>query len=460
MVQELKKTENSSKKITKQLSYKEVEEKVLEFIPSSQIPLKLILAVAASSGFNNQLMLWLLLVGVPSSGKTDLVRLVRDSGITYSLDNLTQNAFVSGERASETNKVHDLLPILDKKCLVIKDWTAILSLNEEMTRKLLGELVGIYDKEYSKFSSRRGNVTYTSIFSQLGCITPATLNRHTTYMNLIGPRFMSYTMPGTTATDEGISYENIFSGQNRMALEETARVYVSSYLDQLVSQKFNINPLKDGTKNYLKVAAKLMSNCRGVVIIQASTFRSESGEDVKSYDILDVQIEEPWRAVQQLISLANYLAFVVGKNTIEADELAIIKDVVISSMPADRSQALRMIKNQAGVVTAKQLAEVSDRSVKTTRRLLEELHALQVLEKEKGSGTAPAVYKISPQFEKFLLLDTKDFLSHYARGTETSNGLSDQKSKFPLEGNGMVSLFDDNALESFQQRGGESQNEK
>jgi len=148
MVQELKKTENSSKKITKQLSYKEVEEKVLEFIPSSQIPLKLILAVAASSGFNNQLMLWLLLVGVPSSGKTDLVRLVRDSGITYSLDNLTQNAFVSRERASETNKVHDLLPILDKKCLVIKDWTAILSLNEEMTRKLLGELVGIYDKEY------------------------------------------------------------------------------------------------------------------------------------------------------------------------------------------------------------------------------------------------------------------------------------------------------------------------
>jgi hypothetical protein len=128
--------------ITENLTYKEVEQKVLEFLPGYQTGLKLILAVAVSSQFENPHMLWLLLVGAPSSGKTDLVRLIKDSDIAFYLDNLTQNAFISGERSTEGHKVYDLLPLINEKCLIIKDWTAIFSLDEKMTRKILGDLVG------------------------------------------------------------------------------------------------------------------------------------------------------------------------------------------------------------------------------------------------------------------------------------------------------------------------------
>ena len=209
--------------IQDKLTYSQVEEKVLSLLPDSQIALKLVLAVTASSAYQNPVMVWLLLVGVPSSGKTEIVRLVKDAENTYYLDNLTQNAFVSGERATEGNKVYDLLPLIDKKCLIIKDWTSIFSLDEKMTKKLLGDLVGIYDKEFTKFSSRRGNISYSSAFSQLGCITPATLNKHTGYMNMVGPRFLCYTMPQTNIDSQQKGYQFIFSNRDAFSNKKEAR---------------------------------------------------------------------------------------------------------------------------------------------------------------------------------------------------------------------------------------------
>ncbi|MDO8658153.1 MAG: hypothetical protein Q7K55_05405 [Candidatus Levybacteria bacterium] len=409
--------------LTQSLDYQEVENKALALLPNAHIGLKIVLAVSVSCHFSNPLMLWMLLVGVPSSGKTDLVRLMKDAESTYYLDNLTQNAFISGERATKSQKVYDLLPLINKKCLVIKDWTSIFSLDEKMTKKLLGELVGIYDKEFTKFSSRRGNISYQSAFSQLGCITPATLNKHTQYMNMVGPRFLCYSMPTSTSEDAEKSYESIFTNTNRSLIEKEARLYVSSYLNQLIQKQFKIEPLSKPAQAYLRTTAELMSNCRGIVLLQSATFKNDGGEEVKYYEVSDVQIEEPWRAVQQIILLVQYLAFVVGKDEVTIEELSIIKEVVISSMPADRSQALRTIKDQGGTITAKQLSDTSDRSIKTSRRLLDELTALKVLEKIKGSGTIATDYTINEQFRNILLLDTTEFMSSYSSGTETRDGI-------------------------------------
>lgn len=414
------------KLITEPLSYLEVEKKVLSYLPSSQIGLKIILAVAISAIFPDQLMLWLLLVGVPSSGKTDLVRLVNNSDITYYLDNLTQNAFISGERVTESQKVHDLLPLLNRRCLIIKDWTSIFSLDEKMTKKLLGDLVGIYDKEFTKFSSRRGIIRYKSTFSQLGCITPATLNRHTNYMNMVGPRFLCYSMPPTTREEKDKSFELIFSDIDRSIVEAEARLYVSSYLNQLTQKNPELKPLSKNVQKYLRIAAELMSNCRGIVIMQASSFKNEDEKSITYYDISDIQIEDPWRAVQQLKVLAGYLAFVVGKDEVGTDELAIIKEIVISSMPADRSQALRLVKKYSGTVTAKVLSDSSEKSNKTSRRLLDELTALRVLEKIKGSGTIANDYSVHQDFREFILLDPAEFLSSNASGTETRDSIEEE----------------------------------
>lgn len=410
---------------TTSYSFKEIEAKVAEYLPNVSTALKISLAIATSGTRKNRVMLWLLLVGSPSSGKTDLVRLIKKSNSIYSLDNLTLNAFISGERPTDKQQVHDLLPKLNKKCLVVKDWTVVFSLDERMTKKIIGDMVGAYDKSLAKFSSRRGNVTYDSEFSHLGCITPATLNKHHNYLNMIGPRFLSYIIPDLTEEDEKKSFDAIFSNENRNEKEKLVTEMVSAYLDQLnLKDISDIKPFSEKVRNFLETASRFMAQARGIVITQAAKFINEDGQEVNYYEPLDIQIEQPWRAVQQLMILSKYLALVVEKDEVEDEELKIIKDIVMSSMPADRAQALRvLIKSPNSEITAKQLSDEVDKSSKTARRLLDELTFLGIVEKIKGTGTIASNYKIVDKYKSFITAYTGEFMSPYSNSGKATDGI-------------------------------------
>lgn len=416
-------------------SYKidDVINAVESYLPNTRTALKLALAIATSGTRINRVMLWFLLVGSPSSGKTDLVKLFKNSKSVYSLDNLTLNAFISGERPTEKREVHDLLPQLANKCLVIKDWTVIFSLDEKMTKKLIGDMVGIYDKSLSKFSSRRGQVTYDAEFSHLGCITPATLNKHQTYLNMIGPRFLHYTIPTLSKDDEETSFKAIFGNTDRQAIEKEVRGIVSAYVDQLNEKDISeIKPVSDGVREYLTLSSRFTAKARGIVVIQASSFKNTAGDSVTYYEASEIQIEQPWRAVQQLLTLSIYLALVSSKLEVGIEEMEIIKEVVISSMPADRAQAVRAIKDAPeGEITAKYLSEQVDKSQKTTKRLLDELNFLGIVEKIKGAGQIATSYRLIPQFKDFITLDTAEFMSTNYRRTETPHSNNESNSAQP-----------------------------
>lgn len=427
VIKELERTQNDSGTKTPAgiYTFDEIAEAVESYLPNMTTALKLALAVATSGKRQNRVMLWLLLVGAPSSGKTDLVRLMKDNSSIVSLDNLTLNSFISGERSTEKEKVHDLLPLLNNKCLIVKDWTVIFSLDERMTKKIIGDMVGAYDKSLSKFSSRRGNITYDAEFSHLGCITPATLNKHQNYLNMIGPRFLSYGISEITAEQEQKSFKAIFSNQDRSEIEKSVAKKVNIYLSQLSNEDMSvIGELSKDAQQYLQVASRFMARARGIVITQSSKFVNEQGEEISYYEPLDIQIERPWRGVQQLILLSKYLAFATGKLQVDHEELSIIREVVLSSMPADRAQAIKALaSNPDGSITAKELSDQVDKSTKTSRRLLEELGFLKLIKKVSGSGQMAAIYTIIDEFKNFVTVNTREFLSNNpAPIAETTQG--------------------------------------
>ena len=111
--------------------------------------------------------------------------------------------------------------------------------------------------------------------------------------------------------------------------------------------------------------------------------------------------------------LSKYLAIVTEKVKVGPEECQIVKEIVTSSMPADRSQALKALKNSLdGEVTAKELADDTNKSTKTARRLLDELIFLGIVEKDKGSGTRAASYKLVKEFKDFICMDSSEFMSH------------------------------------------------
>lgn len=411
------------------LSFDILANEVEKFLPNTKTALKLLLAVATSGIRKNRVMLWLLFVGFPSSGKTELLRLIRKVPTIIGIDSLTLNSFISGERETQKQRVYDLLPRLDGKCLTIKDWTVIFSHDERMTKKIIGDMVGAYDKSLEKSSSQRGIISYESEFSHLGAITPATLNKHHNYLNMIGPRFLFYTIPNLDQAQEDKSFKAIFAKEDRKAQEDKVSVMLFDYLTFLNEQDITqIEPPSKETQEYLKTAARFLARGRGIVVIHQSTFKNEEGADVTYYEPSEIQIEQPFRAVQQLLTLAEYLALVEGKKEITEQELEIIKEVTLSSMPADRAQALKALReSENGEITAKQLSDGLDKSIKTSRRLLDELNHLGVVEKVKGSGQTASSYKVKGEFESFVLHTPREFMSHNYRGTEKTDTTSDEQ---------------------------------
>lgn len=409
---------NSGTETPTSYTFEDVKTIVEQYLPNMTTPLKLVLAIATSGTRANRVMLWLMLVDSPSGGKTDLANLITDCKKVVSIDSLTQNSFISGERENKSNKVYDLLNQLDKKCLLIKEWTVIFSADERATKKIIGDMVGIYDKKFSKFSPRRSNITYTTQFSHIGCITPATLNKHHNYLNMIGARFLHYMFPELSRDNETKGFDAIFSNEDRDVLEKKARQIVSNYLDQLNKDQSDLNkPLSLPVKEYLTVCSQFLARARGIVVIRQETFTNEEGNKITFYQADSVQIEKPFRAVQQLLVLARYLAFVVGNLEVGIDECEIIRDIVLSSMPADRAKALRALKEcLIGELTAKELD--TNQSNKTSRRLLDELVFLGVVKKDQGTGQMANRYSIVPEYFDFVRLSAGEFMSNYSNSSK------------------------------------------
>jgi hypothetical protein len=381
---------------------------VLEVVTLPISLIRCVFAVAVSVHFRLQPQLWLMMVGVPSSAKTELVRILKNLPFVYFLDSMTQNPFASGYKPPGKAKSFDLLPELDGKCFIVKDYTTLFSLNEETTKKLLGELTSIFDGEFAKFSPTRGLLSYASEFSHIGCVTPATLNVHQRYLNIIGPRFLFYRIPYLSTDRRQHGFTIAWSKQNRKQKLESIRERAVKYFDQLLQGNPSLVEITNTRiQQVLESLALLLTRARGIVITQRESFQNENGNNITYYEVLDRQIEEPWRALGQLKNLAACLVFIDSRLEVNEDDCQVLKTVVLSSMPAERADVLEFFLDH-DYVTAKNLTDVTGKSLRTCQRLLKELESVEII---KAAFVETGLAKQYMLVEDFLFLKDKTFLS-------------------------------------------------
>jgi|GEM_PF-1001443 len=387
------------------------------------------ITLAASALPNAKPPVWLFIVGAPSSGKTELVRLLRASPHVYYLDTLSENAFVSGYVRPDGSDPQDLLPLLNGKVFVCKDLTTLFSLQEDTITKLLGDLASIYDGEFRKHTATRGDISYESSFGFLACITPAALNKHHRYLNIIGPRFLTYRVPPLTAEQVDEGFEILWQNSNRAEQLNALRDAVSAYSFQLSKRNLGDVRADEAAREYLKRLAKLLARGRGVIVTNRSKFKDADGQERQWLEVVEAQVEEPWRGYHQIESLARALALVHNRERVTAHELELARRVVLASMPPARGDALAHFADteirERGYVESKDMGTRLDTSIKTARNLLEELHALKILTKEKD-GELAARYAPLKEFEDVIFSPRfeLDHVSDYLVGEtkEMSNG--------------------------------------
>ncbi|MCL5410449.1 MAG: hypothetical protein M1324_01190 [Patescibacteria group bacterium] len=386
------------------ITLEDILKSVEEILPNKTEMVLLTLAICISPLVDHQTPLWLMFVGVPASGKTEVVRLISDTPFVKPLDSLTENAFVSGAINPDKTKPKDLLPLLDGKCFIIKDFTTTLSQREESVKKILGDLTSIYDDTFQKHSAMRGTISYHSFFSILGCVTPQALNQHQRYMNQIGPRFLFYRVPLSNEDEIDKALNILWTSETINQTKEKVHQMVLAYLQNIYQRSnsivFKKEPIEVQTS--INNFAKFIAKARGIVLTRQAKFTNEDGKEITFYEPYEIQIEEPHRAVRQLRVLARSLALVSNNQTVASKELSIVKKVALSSMPADRSALISIISKENKKWTAKEIADSLGISHKTASRQLDELVSLEILDKEEqGIGLANN-YSVKNTFKKII----------------------------------------------------------
>jgi hypothetical protein len=337
--------------------------------------LELTLASVLNSARVNDILVWMVIVGVPSCGKTETVLGVRHEPTVYYLDKLTDHAFVSGYVRKDGTSPTDLLAELNGKCLVVKDLSPLFSARPEITKGVIGDMVSIYDGSFSAKFGTKEKVTYETRFSFVACVTPKAIQGHQTYMSELGSRPLMYRVPALSDDEKETGKDMILKDGKRKERIELYGQICSSYAHSLLKAALAKISLPEEHGKTLSRMADLLASGRAVGL--ASEHDGNASKDF--------QVEEPFRILLQLRSLVCALAVVHGRREVTDHEMELARRVVLSTVQPNRGSVLALFQNAAaltpeGGITVKVCSEHLALGTSGADRLLNELVGLGILE--------------------------------------------------------------------------------
>ncbi len=374
--------------------------------PWSHDVLELAIATVISPLISEQdasALVWLLIVGPPSGDKTVIVLLLKGSSIVLYVDTLTENALASGYAPEHGRKREpDLLEQIEKdgiRCLLIKDLTTLFSLRDDRVKKVLGELQSVFDGEFVKATGTVGLRKRRTNFSIIACVTPHALIRHHRYMSLIGGRFLSYAAPRLTDDERKEGFEVTWETTDRRKKMDELRQLVAEHVKALLEPPVELEPETLEQRARLNRLAELLAHGRAALRWRETR--------LGGWEIESVQTEEPYRALQQFRNLGRALTLVHGRTALSDHELEIIRQVVLSSIPADRAEVVARFQNHPEGLTAKACAEGIGKSEDRARQLLNELERIGMVVRQAGQpdgqGRPPEVYLPVAKFTDLIV---------------------------------------------------------
>lgn len=319
--------------------------------------------------------LWLWLIAPPGAAKTELLRSINGKDF-YHLSDLTSKTFVSGLMLGEgekRRKIDDLLPQLDKKVLLFKDFTTVLEKPSDERAEIFAQLRECYDGMFSKkFGTLDKKVEYTARFGLIAGVTPV-VDKYWKMMQQLGERFLKYRWAedgdATTRRAEGNE------GSEREMRDEIQNA-VLGYLNNLDVQEPEFP--KEYSERLIE-AAKFLAVLRTPVQIQ-------NAHSDFWFEFIPVP-EMPTRLVKQLKKLSKALAVVRGRRIVTELDIVTAECVARSTAPPDRIEILQTLRSMQFSTLHGVTAGAIHRSVNipetTVRHILGQLERLKLVTSEE-----------------------------------------------------------------------------
>ena len=295
--------------------------------------LAVMLAVLISVKIGGEL-LWIYIVGPPSSGKSALCDAVAAAS-TYAVKVNKITGIHSGYKKGKSKKDYSVLHTVNGKTMIVKDWTSILSLPPTLLQNIYGELRDIYDGSVNTHYRTEVRHNYDDVrFGMLAGVTYEILRQNFSHL---GERCLRIDITDkTTGSHKHVSkaLEHIVKGmrgsfpsQSNAEIPPDRMLEIKQatlgFLNHLFEKIQTCPPpeIDEGMLKRFTMTARLMERLRGHVA-REGTEREVSYRPRPAVAI---------RLASQLTKTAVLLSVVFDKPTVDEDVFKIIKKLSIDS---------------------------------------------------------------------------------------------------------------------------------
>jgi hypothetical protein len=354
-----------------------------------------------------------IILGPPSSSKTLVLEMLRQSANTFYTDSFTPKSFVSHNTAASLEQLQkiDMLPKIKDKLFVAPEMAPIFSAKEEDLIQNLGIATRILDGHgYESDTGAYGHRGYNEniMFTWLGAAVdiPRKVYKH---LANLGPKLYFFRMKiEKKSHDEFLRElkENNFTDRKnevKGALLDYVKWFEYCPIGQVESNKLKIkwDSSKDDENALRKIVhlGELLAPLRGVAITWET--RDTQSSDYAYYTPI---VEHPSRAMTCLTNVSKGHALLTGRNYIIMDDIPILIKIVMSTAPIERIMIFDLLLRAKGKLTSYQIMDFLKISKPTALKTMTELRVLGLVDltKDSEAENATQTIKLKDDFKWFL----------------------------------------------------------
>jgi hypothetical protein len=345
-------------------------------------PIRVMLATVVSQQIEGP-PIWMFLVSPPGGAKTETLNSLNTFTDIYATSSLTVHSLISGANF-KAGEDPSLIPRLDGKVMVIKDFTSILSMRDNDKDEIFGILRDAYDGHCGKVFGNGIERRYTSRFSILAAVTPRIYDLTSSHTSL-GERFLKYMM-GDNLSHHGEA-DIIRRAIGNINREPEMREELQDVVRQFLLRAVTVAALPTIDDTYQQQIIHLAR--------WGARMRGSVSRDTYKNDIITSKpsAEVGSRLGIQLAKLGKSLALVNGHSTVGAEEYRILKKVMLDTIPQRNEDILRhmlMLSPSPDVtIPATAVATATRYPIATVTRVLQDMNVLDIVAR---TGTVHRFY--------------------------------------------------------------------
>ena len=323
--------------------------------------------------------IWMFLVAPPGGAKTEIIGSLSLCDQTYMTSSLTPHALISGANFKNMPDP-SLIPRLDGRVMVVKDFTSILSMRDADKDEIFGILRDAYDGRCGKVFGTGVERNYKSRFTVLAAVTPSIYDLSSQHQSL-GERFLKFSSGHNLKhSSEREIIRRAIDNINRETemkwqLSDVVRSFLDARLQWASSLDLEMFPsIDEDYKERLIYLGMFGARLRGTV-----------SRDSYRHDIMTSRpsAEVGSRLGIQLAKFVKSLSLIHKHKKCGEQEYRIVKKIILDTIPQRVEDMIRTLivnnSNDKDAFTTQELARFTRYPLATVSRLLQDLHVLDIV---------------------------------------------------------------------------------